>query len=100
MASRTTTRSQSAPSATEPDNRPAHTIRYRNLKATIWKNAGTNGSFYTVTFTRSYQDKDEQWHDATSFNTGDLPTLSKLANDSHSWISWAERQAKQEGGGR
>lgn len=77
-------------------NKPAHTIRYRNLKATIWLNTGQNGDFYSVSFTRSYQDKDDQWHDVTSFNTGDLPTLSKLANDAHSWINWSERRAKDE----
>jgi hypothetical protein len=76
-------------------NKPAHTIRYRNLKATIWLNSGQNGDFYSVTFTRSYQDKDEQWHDATSFNAGDLPTLAKLANDAHSWTEWHARRSKE-----
>lgn len=85
--------SRDGPAAT---NKPAHTIRYRNLKATIWLNTGQNGAFHSVTFTRSYQDKDDQWHDVTTFNTGDLPTLAKLVNDAHSWISWCERRAKDE----
>ena len=86
--------SRSDGSDTASGNKPAHTIRYRNLKATIWLNTGQNGGFYSVSFTRSYQDKDEQWHDATSFNTGDLPTLAKLANDAHSWINWSEGRAR------
>jgi hypothetical protein len=77
-------------------NKPAHTIRYRNLKATIWKNASQNGEFYSVTLSRSYQDKDDQWHEATSFNTNDLPTIAKLCNDAHSWIAWQERRAREE----
>ena len=105
MASSTRTRSKAEPQTgneqdgnTQEGNRPAHTIRYRNLKGTIWKNAGANGDFHTVTLSRAYQDKSEQWHDVTSFNTGDLPMLAKLANDCHSWITWAERKAKAEKG--
>jgi hypothetical protein len=81
-------------------NRPIHSIRYRNLKGAIWKNASANGDFYTVTLSRAYQDKDEQWHDVTSFNSGDLPMLAKLANDCHSWITWQERRAAEEKGGK
>lgn len=77
-------------------NKPAHTIRYRNLKATIWKNSGPSGDFFSVTLSRSYQDKEEQWHDTSNFNTGDLPTVAKLCNDAHSWITWQERRAREE----
>lgn len=101
---KTTTRSSTGSSAPASGgntssgdaNKPAHTIRYRNLKATIWKNASNNGDFYSVTLSRSYQDKEDQWHDASSFNTNDLPTVAKLCNDAHSWITWAERRAKDE----
>jgi hypothetical protein len=93
------TRSSSTGSATASSgdaNKPAHTIRYRNLKATIWKNVGDKGEFYSVTLSRSYQDKEEQWHDANSFNTADLPTVAKLCNDAHSWITWQERRTREE----
>jgi len=86
--------------STSNRNKPAHTIRYNRLKGTIWRNAGTNGDFYTVTFSRSYQDKDEQWRDVASFNTIDLPLLSKLADDCHSWITWQERRATEQQGGK
>ena len=77
---------------------PVHTIRYRNLRAAIWENDGQNGAFLSVTFSRSYRDKDEQWHDVASFNAGDLPMLAKLANDCHSWIEWrAKRGGEAEG---
>jgi hypothetical protein len=92
--------SETRPENPSDDKRPVHTIRYRNLKGAIWKNAGGNGDFYTVTLSRAYQDKQEQWHDVTSFNTGDLPMLAKLANDCHSWITWQERKATEEKGER
>lgn len=100
--SKTASRSSASGSteAAKPSNgeghKPAHTIRYRNLKATIWRNAGQSGDFYSVTLSRSYQDKEDQWHDVASFNTADLPTVAKLCNDAHSWITWQERRAKDE----
>lgn len=78
-------------------NKPVESIRYRNLKAAIWKNEGQSGSFYSVTFTRSYRDDQDQWHDVTSFNGGDLPLLAKLANDCHSYITREERKTGQGG---
>jgi hypothetical protein len=80
---------------TNGGNKPVDTLRYGNLKATIWKNQGQSGPFYTVTFTRSYRDDDEQWHEVTSFNTGDLPTLAKLTLDAHSIIIREERKERR-----
>lgn len=76
-------------------NRPAHTIRYRNVKVSIWQNESNNGPFYSVTASRSWQDEKQQWHDSQSFKAGDLPTLAKAINDAHTWIAWTERRAKQ-----
>ncbi|HMP08593.1 MAG TPA: hypothetical protein PJ982_19780, partial [Lacipirellulaceae bacterium] len=93
--------SGAAPKAQQPQpsdggNKPVETIRYRNLRASIWRNEGANGPFHSVTFTRSYRDEQEQWHDAASFNTSDLPMLAKLANDAHSWITREERRQQQQ----
>ncbi|MFT3784918.1 MAG: hypothetical protein QM770_01970 [Tepidisphaeraceae bacterium] len=95
----------SAPAASDPPakangetaNRPpVHAIRYRNLKVAVWKNESSNGPFYSVTATRSYQDEREDWHDVTSFNFDDLPLLAKALNDAHSWIAWQERRTAAE----
>jgi hypothetical protein len=102
--SKTSTRSASAGTAPASvgntsngeSNKPAHTIRYCNLKVTIWKNPGQSGDFYSVTLSRSYQDKEDQWHDVSNFNTNDLPTVAKICNDAHSWITWQERRAKED----
>ncbi|GIW76735.1 MAG: hypothetical protein KatS3mg104_1798 [Phycisphaerae bacterium] len=105
MAKSTTTTRNPASSSTkttapsESDsraNKPIHTIRYKNLRASVWENNGANGPFHSVTFSRSYRDKDEQWHDVTSFNAGDLPLLAKLANDTHSWLEWHVRRQREE----
>jgi hypothetical protein len=93
-ASRTTSSTNAAAGSggTTNGRPPVHTIRYRNLRAAIWENDSQNGTFLSVTFSRSYRDKDEQWHDVASVNAGDLPMLAKLANDCHSWIEWRAKR--------
>jgi len=82
-----------APAHGEVSNKPAQTIRYGNIKVTIWKNASEdNGSFFTATVTRSWRDEKDEWHDSQSFNFRDLPSLSKAIADAHSWIAWQERR--------
>lgn len=84
---------QSQPSSTS--NKPAHTIRYRTIKVTIWRNEGQTGPFYSATPSRSYQDEQKRWHDTSSFPANDLPMLAKAISDAHSWIAWQERKTKE-----
>ncbi|HEX8340122.1 MAG TPA: hypothetical protein VF624_04370 [Tepidisphaeraceae bacterium] len=88
--------SSAAPTATPGNSPPVHRITYRNIRAAIWLNDGQKGPFYSVTFSRSYQDDQNVWHDATSFSANDLPLLAKLANDCHSWIAWQTKRAADE----
>lgn len=66
-------------------NRPVHEIRYGGIKAVIWRNNTQNGPMHNVSVARLYKDG-EQWKEASSFNTEDLPTLAKALLDAHSWI--------------
>jgi hypothetical protein len=82
--------STSSPSKAEkPGSRPVHTIRYRAVRAAIWRNVIDNGNasraVYNVTFSRSYKDGDT-WKESHSFGRDDLLLLAKLANDAHTWI--------------
>ena len=72
--------------AVENQNLPVHTIRHRNIKATIWKNQTTKGPMYDVRITRSYRNGDE-WRDTTSFGYDDLMNVAKLLADAHSYIT-------------
>ena len=77
--------------STAPQNRPAKnapvkTLRLGRIKAAIWENESDNRKFYNVTFSRSYQDEQKQWHDADSYGRDDLPLVAKLADQAHSFI--------------
>lgn len=74
-------------------NQPVHTVRHRNLKATIWRNLTESGaSFFSVTVIRSYREGDT-WKDSHSFGYDDLANVAKLMYDAHSVIS--ELRAKE-----
>jgi hypothetical protein len=65
--------------------RPVHEIRMGLLKAAIWKNDGSNGPWYSVTFERLYKEG-EEWKSSVSFGRDDLLLLGKVADQAHTWI--------------
>lgn len=65
--------------------RPIHEIRLGRIKAAIWENATQNGTRHNVTVSRLYKDGDD-WKDSTSFGRDDLPLVSKVVDQAHSWI--------------
>ena len=71
-------------------NAPIHTIRLGRISAAIWSNEGSNGTFMSVTITRSYKDGDD-WKQTDSFNRDDLPLVAKVADLAHLWI-YSEQQ--------
>ncbi len=75
--------------------KPAHKLRNRNLTVAIWNNTSANGSFYTVTASRSYK-QGEEWKESDSFGEDDLLALAKLLDQAHTWMvqaAQADRKA-------
>ena len=65
---------------TTQNNKPVNTIRDGALKATIWKNFGEKGNFYSVDFSRTYQDDQGNYHDSHSFSGSELLRIARMAN--------------------
>lgn len=65
--------------------RPVHDLRIGRIRAAIWANETQNGMRHNVTISRIYKDGDE-WKDSTSFGRDDLPLVTKIADQAHSWI--------------
>ena len=68
-------------------NTPETTLRDGNIKATIWKNFGEKGNFFTVTLTRTYQDEGGNYHDSNSFSGSELLRAAHLANRAYDTVS-------------
>ena len=46
-------------------SKPAHKIRIGVLQATIWRNSGDKGTWYSVTSSRSYKQGDDAWKETS-----------------------------------
>lgn len=68
--------------------RPVETLRDGAIKAAIWKNESEKGAFFSVTFARTYKDKDDDLQDTDSFSGSQLLRLARLADKAY------ERAAK------
>ncbi len=82
-------------------NSPIETIRDGSLKATIWKNLGEKGNFFTVNLSRSYKDEADTWHDSDSFSGSELLRIARLASrayDRTNELRQADRAALEAGG--
>ena len=74
--------------------KPAHKIRHRGLAVTIWKNAGDNGPWFSVTPSRVYKQGDE-WREANSYDTEEVLVLAQLLEEAHQWIRAADQAERQ-----
>jgi len=66
--------------------KPVETIRDGSIKATIWKQEGENGAFYTADISRTYTDDAGNYHDSKSISGTDLLKASRLAVKAYDWI--------------
>ena len=80
---------------TTQTNKPIDTIREGSLKATIWKNFGDNGNFYSVEFTRTYKQGD-QFKDSRSFSGSELLRIARLAHIAYDEIAIMRAQEGKE----
>ena len=78
-------------------NTPADTLRDGALKATIWKNEGESGPYYTVNFSRTYTDKtDGSIKSSDSFTGSELLRVSHLAPKVYDRIAMLRQADKAE----
>ena len=66
--------------------KPAARINLHPVSAAIWQNRNPKGTFYSVTFERSYRDEGGKWQTSSNFNVNDLLLLAKVADQAHSEI--------------
>ena len=63
------------------NRRPEFTVRHGNVEIAGWRNAGTNGEFFSAsTPTIRYKDG-EEWKDGSNFGRHDLLDLAEAARE-------------------
>lgn len=63
--------------------KPVESLRDGSVKAAIWENEGEKGKFHSVTFTRTYRDREGNYADTNRFSGTDLLKLSSMATQSY-----------------
>ena len=96
-----TYRQRSAPATgnTGARNQPEKKIRSGAISATIWNNEQESQTgpvkYRTVSFERSYKDKNGQWQSTNKLRAGDIPRAVLVLNKAYEYISLGE-DAEQE----
>jgi hypothetical protein len=81
----------------QSSNKPAHTIRAGVLSVSIWRQDGSNGTFYRCNAQRAYKpDGEEEWKHTDSFGRDDLLIVAELMTTAWQWIRRAEAEAKKD----
>jgi len=79
---------------TTQNNPPTETIRDGSLKATIWRNFGENGTFYSVELSRTYK-QGETYKDSHSFTGTEPIQIARLAHLAYTRIGELRQQDAQ-----
>ena len=58
----------------------------RGVAAAVWENSGHNGTWYNVTISRTYKDKDGKLQATSSFSNNDLPFVEKAAAEAFAYL--------------
>jgi hypothetical protein len=72
-------------------NQPEKKFRAGAIAATVWANEGKNkdgekNSFNTISFERSYKDKEGKWKSTNSLRINDLPRAVVVLNKAYEYI--------------
>lgn len=80
-------------------NKPIDKVRVGLVTGAIWRNESDGRSFYSATFSRSYKDEKNVWHDTDSFGADHILQLAKCADltDTRIMALRAEDSAKRRG---
>jgi phage regulator Rha-like protein len=70
--------------------KPAHKIDLNGLRATVWKNTGKKGDYFTVQLSRSFRDKKGNWKETASFSAGQLDAVRALVDQAEAFIKKQE----------
>ena len=82
---------------TTPSNPPAETLRDGSLKATIWRNEGESGPYFTTTFAKTYETQNGKLRDTTGFTGPELLRVAELARAAYAHTITLRRDPEPQG---
>ena len=83
----------------QKSNAPEKKIRSGPISVTIWQNEaeGPQGKtiYKTVSFERSYKDKNGQWQATSKLRSNDIPRAVLVLNEAYKYLSLGEMAEEQ-----
>ncbi len=83
---------QSPNQNTKSNNRPEMVIRDGSLKATVWRNEGDKGPYFTTSMAKTYSDERGNPKDTQNFSQSDLLRVAELGRETYGVINQLKRQ--------
>ena len=77
-------------------NAPRDVLRDGNLKASLYRNEGAKGPFYSASLARTWRDDQGQLHDTTSFAGAELLRVSELARKAYERMGELRREDRRD----
>ncbi len=81
-------------------NLPEKKFRAGPITATIWQNEtqrdGKTVSYNTISFERSYKDKNDEWQTTNSLRMNDLPRAVLVLNKAYEFLALKDVESIQE----
>jgi len=85
--------------APEPQPKPIHTIRYGDVRGSIWKSESLDKPTFTVTVDHYRRDKAGNEEVSQTFGSAELHYLAKAVIECQKWVEWQERRLAEGGRG-
>lgn len=68
------------------NSKPEFSVKFGSVRASVWKNEGKNGSWYSITIVRVYKQGDE-YKESSSFSLEELPLVQLVADRAFHWVA-------------
>jgi len=71
---------------TETAKKPVHIIHFSPIRISVWRNKGKEKDFYSLTWQRSYMDKEGQWQHSNSLTQNHLKIAILAFQEAERWM--------------
>ena len=75
---------------------PDYKAHYGRVQAAVWKREIDERTVYSVSLTRSYRDRQDQWQRTTNLDEDDLLPAAKALDDAYTWIQRQRQHSREE----
>ncbi len=75
---------------------PDYKVQYGRVQAAVWKREVDERIIYSVSLTRSYKDRQDQWQRTTNLDEDDLLPGSMALSEAYKWVQQQRQHSREE----